>query len=108
MEFKDLMQAKSQGVIRTEDNRPKFFRCEACGKTIVQRKENGLWYFSFGKMKNEEGKFVSESPVEIFVYGSIRIKCWRKECFHWNTFNFYPFKFFESETEEKLAMPTNK
>ena len=102
------MQTKSQGVIRQTDSKPKYFKCENCGKTIVQRKENGLWYFAYGKQRNEEGKFITASPVEIFVYGSIKIKCWRKECYHWNTFNFYPFNYLNVPDEKKLAMPTKK
>lgn len=97
------MTEQAKTVLRRNPGKPKHYKCAACGKTIILRDPNGVWYFSFGKMKNEEGKFVSESPIEIYVYGSVKIKCWRKECFHWNTFNFYPFKEFGVETEEKAC-----
>jgi hypothetical protein len=65
-----------------------FYRCELCGKILIERRPNGLWYFVFGKNK----KFV---PVEMHIHGNIKMRCLRRSCrrdheTHWNVFNFFP------------------
>lgn len=62
-----------------------FVKCEKCGKRLIEKKENGLWYYSFGKSADE-----ACSPVEIYIYGSIKIKCTRKSCRHWNVLTKFP------------------
>jgi len=106
MEFENLMtiQPKAQGATRFIDNRAKYFKCEKCGKRIIQRKENGVWYFAFGRQKDEDGNLTEICPVEIYIYGSMKIKCLRKECAHWNTLNFFPFNFFDAPVEENLEV----
>jgi hypothetical protein len=65
-----------------------FYRCEKCGKILIERRPNGLWYFVFGKNK----KFI---PVEMHIHGNIKMRCLRRSCRrdnaeHWNIFNFFP------------------
>jgi len=62
-----------------------FINCEICGKRLIERKENGLYYFRFGQTSGE-----NLIPVEIYVIGSIKIKCIRKSCNHWNEINHFP------------------
>ena len=65
-----------------------FYKCEKCGKLLIERRPNGLWYFVFGKSK----KFV---PVEMHIHGNVKMRCLRRSCrraypTHWNIFNFFP------------------
>jgi hypothetical protein len=112
MEFQDLMTTQNnaslmKGAHPVPSKPAKFFRCEKCWKRIIERKENGLWYFAFGRQRNSDGNLSNECPVEIYIYGSIRIKCLRKECGHWNILNFFPFQFFDSSDEKKIEVPKN-
>jgi len=59
-----------------------FVNCIHCGKRLIEKQEDGKWYFAFGK-HNEEGSI----PVEIYAMGAIKIKCLRKSCHKWNVFN---------------------
>ncbi len=59
-----------------------FIRCEKCGKKLIERLPNGLFKFSFGG--------ADDPPVEIMIAGSIKIKCLRKSCKHWNEITFLP------------------
>ena len=74
-----------------------FLYCGKCNKKLIERLPNGLFKFVFGK----------GAPVQLIVFGSIKIRCFRKtvidvdkdtgrnkyeECGHWNTFNFFPGK----------------
>lgn len=79
-----------------DSNKPRYFVCEKCGKKLIERMNNGIWHFAFGKMKDEEGNITGESPVELFIYGSLKIKCLQRGCGHWNILNHYPFKFIET------------
>lgn len=63
-----------------------FVNCEKCGKRLIEKKKDGLWYFCFGKSVVSEG----EIPVEIYMYGVIKIKCLRKSCHEWNTLSHFP------------------
>ena len=98
-------QADKTPHFRRVDNRSKYFKCSQCGKRLIGRRDNGVWYFRFGRQKDEEGNFMGEAPVEIYIYGSVKIKCLRRECSHWNTLDFFPFNFFEVSSKEKLDMP---
>jgi hypothetical protein len=62
-----------------------FVNCEKCGKRLIERKKNGVWHFAFGKSDDIHG-----SPVELFIFGSIKIKCIRKSCSHWNVLDCFP------------------
>jgi hypothetical protein len=66
-----------------------------CGKRILERKPNGLFKFAFGKTVVEPGEPPAKAPVEIFVHGSVKMRCLRKTCRaehpdHWNVFHFFP------------------
>ena len=78
-----------------------FLLCSKCGKKILRRKPNGLFAFAFGRWNREEkvtvdGKETSLGAiVQIELFGSIRIKCFRWLCRlkhpnHWNEFTFFP------------------
>ena len=68
-------------------NTRQFVNCEICGKRLIEKRQN-IWYFSFGK-----SVLKPSAPVEIYIFGTIKIKCLRKNCNHWNVFNCF--------TEEK-------
>ena len=59
-----------------------FIHCEKCGKRLIERMPNGLFKFSFGGFP--------DPPVELYVAGSIKMKCIRKSCQHWNEVTFLP------------------
>lgn len=63
----------------------KFIMCPHCGRKLLTRLPNGLWHFVFGKPRT--GGFV---PVEIFVHGSLKIKCFRRDCGKFVTLNYFP------------------
>ena len=85
-----------------KDMSGRFVKCAGCGKPIVERLPNGLWRFKFGKPRVtdinghpeiQKGKAVFQnvqSPVFIYLHGSLRIKCFRRQCNHWNEFNYFP------------------
>jgi len=64
-----------------------FIRCEKCGKKLIARQGNGIWHFRFGR--SEDG---GEPPVDMKIYGSIKMKCLRRSCRHINILNHFPFK----------------
>lgn len=71
-----------------------LMKCSACGKTLIERKSNGLWYFVFGKGFSGDGTEIF-IPVELFIHGNIKMRCLRRSCrkqhpAHWNVFNFWP------------------
>ena len=78
-----------------------FFKCSICSKKILRRLPNGLWSFAFGKFSGKDviilnEKEISIGPVvQIEIYGSLRMKCLRRECRkkhpdHWNILNYFP------------------
>jgi len=71
--------------------------CSKCGKKLIQRLPNGLWHFIFGKTSAEDKMISMLSPVEMLIYGSLKMKCIRRSCRsrypdHWNILNFFPDK----------------
>ena len=60
-----------------------FLCCEKCGKRLIERLPDGIFKFVFGGKQQPP-------PVELFVFGSIKMRCLRKSCKHWNTFTFIP------------------
>ena len=60
-----------------------FICCEKCGKRLIERLPDGMFKFIFGGKQNP-------SPVEMFIYGSVKMRCLRKHCGHWNKFSFIP------------------
>lgn len=70
------------------DNRT-FITCEKCGKKLIERKPNGVWYFLFGKRFDKDG-VEGPPPVELYVQGSLRMRCLRRTCGHWNYLHYFP------------------
>ena len=70
---------------------------------MIERLPNGLWKFVFGSDKEQ----VREPPVEMMIYGSIKMRCIRKTCRAWNTFHFFPhphiFNLSEDEKEKPIS-----
>lgn len=68
-----------------------FFRCEKCGKRLIERLPNGCWRFVFGKT-GDASHFI---PVEMKIHGSLVMRCLRRTCRrenpgHWNVLNYFP------------------
>ncbi len=87
-----------------------FLVCEKCGKKMIERQSNGLFYFIFGKKKDKEGKLYEFCPVEIMIHGSVRMRCLSRECGHWNTFQYFPSEI-ESQTtihNQRKLNPNNE
>lgn len=59
--------------------------CENCGKKLIKRKPNGIFVFKFGRNKDK-----TRCLVDIEIFGSIKIKCFREECGYENVINFFP------------------
>ncbi len=77
------------------DNHQTFVVCEMCKKRLIERKQNGLWYFCFGKGEAGSNKI----PVEMYIHGSIKLKCLRRNCGHWNVLNYFPQVFEEVQSD---------
>jgi hypothetical protein len=60
-------------------------RCEKCGKPIIRRYPNGVWHFMFGKRSGSK-----EPPVNMFIHGSLKLKCWHTGCGHENVLMHVP------------------
>ncbi len=69
-----------------------LFKCEQCQRPIIERLSNGIWRFKFGKKKRFKTDNGDEkwNPVLMYIHGSVKIRCFRKDCGHWNTFDFFP------------------
>ncbi len=67
-----------------------FVYCEKCGKKLIERKNNGMWHFVFGKPINGDSQYI---PVDMYIQGNIKIKCLRRTCGHWQMLNFFPGNF---------------
>jgi hypothetical protein len=67
-----------------------FLFCEKCGKKMLGRLPNGVFYFIFGKKRRRDGSLGEFSPVEIYIQGSLKMRCIDQECGHFNTFNYFP------------------
>jgi len=62
-----------------------FICCEKCGKKLIERLPNGLWYFCFGRPPDGGG-----SVVELLIHGSLKMTCLRRTCRHENVLNYFP------------------
>ena len=60
-----------------------FVVCEKCGKRLIERKSNGMFKFIFGGKQ-------APPPVEMYILGSIKMRCLRTSCGHWNEISFFP------------------
>ena len=101
----------SNGKGATSPKRPRFkskhFVCEKCGKKLIERKDNGVWHFAYGRRMDEQGNVTGRAPVEMYIYGSVKIRCLFKECDHWNVLNFFPFNYVSIPKEEKKLAPSD-
>jgi len=69
--------------------------CEGCNQPLIQRLSNGIWKFKWGAQRkvDEDGNDLGRSmwtPIEFLAHGSLRLKCFRKSCAHWNELTFLP------------------
>lgn len=67
------------------ENASVFLYCAKCNKKLIERRGDGLFVFKFGK-NNESNRI----PVEIYIYGSVKMLCIRGTCRHVNIFNYFP------------------
>ena len=72
--------------------------CEHCGEKLIQRMWNGLFRFRFGKpvrINEESGEKQfsnSPTPVDIYIHGSVKMRCFHRGCRKWNILNYFPNK----------------
>lgn len=59
--------------------------CQKCGKKLMRREPNGKFVFKFGRYSGD-----GDNVVEIEIFGSAKIKCFREDCRHYNIMNFFP------------------
>lgn len=69
-----------------------FIACEKCGKRLIERQQNGIWHFVFGKQRDGDGNLSRRAPVDIYIYGSLKLTCFRRDCGHVNVLNHLPFR----------------
>ena len=78
-------------MLQQPQSKQSFFKCEKCGKKLIERLQNGCWRFVFGKT-NGNSYF---APVEMKIHGSLVMRCLRRTCRrehpnHWNVLNYFP------------------
>lgn len=91
-----------------------LLKCSKCGKKLIERKSNGFFHFRFGSYYSEyieKGKSVKRPVidnngdvlpvVDMMIHGSIKIKCFKKDCRHDNLFTFLPNESDFSNTNQK-------
>lgn len=76
--------------MEVDQRKRSFFRCEKCGKKLIERLPNGCWRFVFGKAGE-----LAFAPVEMKIHGSLVMRCLRRTCRkenpnYWNVLNFFP------------------
>ena len=85
-----------------------FVRCNQCGKKLIGRLPNGLWYFVFGRKVKRGGELSTYCPVEIYIHGSLKIRCIARGCEHWNILNYFPsdqvFRHGEDESTQSACV----
>lgn len=67
-----------------------FIHCEKCGKRLIERMEDGGFCFKFGTRKDAAGNSKDNRPVEMYIYGSVKLKCLSEGCETFNTLHFLP------------------
>lgn len=72
-----------------------FYKCEKCGKKLIERLPNGLWKFAFGR--NTEN--ISEPVVCMLIKGSVKMTCIKRTCRHENILPYFPNKEDFSESD---------
>lgn len=87
-------------------NNKMFYNCSLCGKRILERQENGLWRFIFGR-----DSVHGFAPVDMIIYGSVKMRCLRRRCRkenpdHWNVFNIFPNQDFPQSAQRRTNQPS--
>jgi hypothetical protein len=54
--------------------------CDRCGKPLIHRLADGSLEFVFGGKQDAQ----YGPPVQMWIFGEIRMKCWREYCRHIN------------------------
>ena len=70
-----------------------LYKCEKCGQPLIERLSNGLWKFKYGRgrKRNPNTNSTQEwNSVFIYIHGSIKMRCFRIKCGHWQVFNYFP------------------
>jgi site-specific DNA-adenine methylase len=73
-----------------------FIKCKKCGKKLIKKKSDGTFEFNYGR-KDETSK---RAPVEIKIFGSIRMKCIDIKCDNEVDLFFFP-PYLNIKREEK-------
>jgi len=68
----------------------RWFVCEKCGKRLIKRLSNGMWVFRYGRRKESDGYLKQRTPVNMMIFGSIKMTCLRSSCSHINEFHAFP------------------
>ena len=63
---------------------------------MIERLPNGCWKFVFGTNKETQG----DPPVEMIIFGSLKMKCLRRTCGKFNSFYFWPKVKFADQSDE--------
>jgi len=71
---------------------------------MIERLPNGCWKFVFGSDKENPG----DPPVEMIIFGSLKMKCLRRSCGKFNTFYFWPKVRFASQSDDIEVNPINE
>lgn len=87
-------------------NKGSWILCEKCKKGLLRRLPNGLLHFVFGKSRDKDGKLLGRSPVDIYIFGSIRMTCFRKDCGHVNIINYFPSFPIKNEDMKDFNQPS--
>lgn len=82
-----------------------FLHCAKCGKRLIERQSNGLFHFVFGRKKDADGSLSDFCPVDIYIHGSMKMRCLARGCGHMNTFNYFPNQGSEIQPAEEPTAP---
>ena len=69
---------------------------------MIQRLSNGTWKFLYGK--NPKNSSRPYPPVEMYIFGSLKMRCLSNKCGMMNTFNFFPGR----TMDEEIAIVNNE
>lgn len=97
-----------------------FIYCDHCGKKLIERLENGCLKFAYGfnreKYEAVRSQRVAEfgipdhipehSPVEMVIFGSVKMRCINRSCQEWIDIPLFPFG--AKDVIEKQSNPKEK
>ena len=78
--------------------------CEKCRKRLIKRLPNGLWVFKYCRRKESDGYLKQRTPVEMVIFGSLKMTCLRPSCGHINELYAFP----QGETGNQLEVEDNQ